>query len=39
MRENYEIFQDAVTIAMTEFYLRKRVDVITGHDYYSKIKY
>ena len=36
MRENYEISQDAVTIAMTEFYLRKRVDVITGHDYYIK---
>ena len=36
MRENYEILQDAVTTAMTEFYLRKRVDVITGHDYYSK---
>ena len=36
MRENYEILQDAVTTAMTEFYLRNRVDVITGHDYYSK---
>ena len=36
MRENYEILQDAVTTAMTEFYPRKRVDVITGHDYYSK---
>ena len=36
MRENYEILQDAVTTAMTEFYLRKRVDVITGRDYYSK---
>ena len=41
MRENYEILQDAVTTAMTKFYLRKRVDrkrvdVITGHDYYSK---
>ena len=36
MRENYEILQNAVTTAMTEFYLRKRVDVITGHDYYSK---
>ena len=36
MRENYEILQDAVTTAMTEFYLRKHVDVITGHDYYSK---
>ena len=36
MRENYEILQDAVTTAMTEFYLRKRVDVITGHDYYRK---
>ena len=29
MRENYELLQDAVTTAMTEFYLRKR-------DYYSK---
>ena len=36
MRENYEILQDAVTTAMTEFYLRKRVDVITRHDFYSK---
>ena len=36
MRENYEILQDAVTTAMTEFYLRKHLDVITGHDYYSK---
>ena len=36
MRENSETLQDAVTTAMTEFYLRKRVDVITGHDYYSK---
>ena len=36
MRENYEILQDAVTTAMTEFYLRKRVDVMTGQDYYSK---
>ena len=36
MRENYEILQDAVTTGMTEFYLRKRVDIITGHDYYSK---
>ena len=36
MRENYEISQDTETIAMTEFYLRKRIDVITRHDYYNK---
>ena len=36
MRENYGILQDAVTTAMTEFYLRKPVDVITGQDYFSK---
>ena len=36
MRENYEILQDAVTTAMTEFYLRKREGLITGHDDYSK---
>ena len=38
MRENSETLQDAVTTAMNEFNFRKRVDVITGNDYYSKSK-
>ena len=35
MRENSETLQDAVTTAMTEFNFRKRVDLRTGHDYYT----
>ena len=36
MRENSETLQDAVTTAMNEFNFRKRVDLRTGHDYYSR---
>ena len=36
MRENPDNFQDSVTTAMTEFNFRKRVDLRTGHDYYSR---